>query len=223
MSAVLSISDSAQEVDSLRAIFLVGIAGVFTSFESGSSSSRMVAMCSELIAPRPLHMIPFLVLTGGGAVLGQAFDQPGRPGTGAGLNADVREDLVGPFVGHGLGLQEGGDLGLERVTVGFLEEENAVGEILVVSTDLGVDALVGAEVALGCEDHGHQRELGLVDRNMIAAEGFDQAAIQVFEQPAAILGERGGGLVKDQIMIGFQELIIGERAFVEKRPATGRP
>ena len=34
-----------------------------TWFESGSSSSRSVAMCSELIAPIPRQTIPFLVFT----------------------------------------------------------------------------------------------------------------------------------------------------------------
>ena len=73
---------------------------------------------------------------------------------------------MGSFVGHGLGLQEGGDSGFERVTIGLLVKENAIREELVVSTHLRVDALVGPEVTLGCEDHGHQRELGLVDGNL---------------------------------------------------------
>ena len=145
---------------------------------------------------------------------GETFDEPGGPGTRAGLDADVREDLVGSLVGDGLGLQKGGDLGLDRVALGLLEEENAIGEILVVGPDLRVDLLVGAEVGLGGEDHGDQREFGLVDGNVVPAEGVDQAAIEVFEQAAAVLGERAGRLVKDQVMVGLQELVIDERTVV---------
>ena len=50
---------------------------------------------------------------------------------------------------------------------------------------------MGPEVLLGCEDHRHERELRLVDGNILAAEGVDQSAIKVLEKPAAILGERG--------------------------------
>ena len=53
-----------------------------------------------------------------------------------------------------------------------------------------------------------------MDRNVVPSEGVDQAAIEVLEQPAAVFGEGAGGLVEDQVMLGLQELVIGERTVV---------
>ena len=156
-------------------------------------------------------MMPFLVMT----VVAQYSARPSTSQAGqaveSGLDTDVRENLVSTLMGDGLRLEEGGDLGLERVALGFLKEEDAVGEVFVIGSDLGVDLLVSPEVGLGCEDDGHQRELGLVDGNSVPREGVDQTAIQIFEQAAAVLGEGGGGLVENQVMIGLEERILGKR------------
>ena len=76
---------------------------------------------------------------------------------------------MGSFVGDSLRLQEGGDLGLDHVAIGLLKEEDAIGEVLVVGTDLRVDVFVSTEISLGCENHCDQRELGLVDRERFCA------------------------------------------------------
>ena len=157
-------------------------------------------MCSELIAAMPRQTIPFLVVDRRRAILGQPFDEPGRPGAGARLQADIGQDLVGPLVGDGLGFQECRQLGLDQITFGLLVEKDPIGEEFVVSLNLRVDLFVGPEVALGGEDDRDQGELGVVDREPVAAKGFDQPLVEVVEQTAAILRKRQGRLVEDQVM-----------------------
>ena len=95
------------------------------------------------------------------------------------------------FVGHGLRLQEGGHLGFDLVTFGLLEEEDAIGEKLVVSTHLRVNGLCARKSRSVAKITATRWELGLVDRDILATEGVDQSAIEVLEQPPAVLGERG--------------------------------
>ena len=103
----------------------------------------MVAMCSELMAPRPLHMIPFLVLT----VVAQYSARPSTSQSGQELGRGwtpmFERIWWAPSWATVCGFKQGRHLGLDRVALGFLEEEDAVGEVLVVSADLGVDAACG--------------------------------------------------------------------------------
>ncbi len=57
-----------------------------------------------------------------------------------------------------------------------------------------------------------------MDRDVVPAERVDQATIEVFEQAAAVFGERASRLVKDQIMIGLEERVaeVGTVFLVEE-------
>ena len=109
----------------------------------------------------------------------------------AGLDADVLEDLVCPFVRDGLRLAERRDLGRVLVAVGNLVEIDPVGEDLVIGLNIGIDLLVRAEVGLGAEDDRDEGKLRVDRRNLALAKGLGEALVQVFEQPEARLGELG--------------------------------
>ena len=57
----------------------------------------------------------------------------------------------------------------------------------------------------------------------VAAKRFDQPLVKVIEQAAAILRERQRRLVEDQVMFRLQEVVFGERAFLQQRFPTDRP
>ncbi len=170
------------------------------------------------MAPMPFQMILSLQsrTTVVSVVPRQALYQPKGPGIGPGLHPDIRQDLVGSLVSDGLGAQQGRNLGLKVFPFCLLEEEDPVGEVFVIGTDLLVDDLVVAEVTLRRENHRDQGKLGLVDRELLATECVDQAAVQRFEQPAAVLGECLGGLVEDQVVVGLENLIVGIGPLVQE-------
>ena len=116
------------------------------------------------------------------------------------------------------GFRNAEQLRLVPVPLRLLVEEDPIGEDLVIGLDLRVDLLVRPEIRLRGEDHRHQRELRLVDRDVVAAADVDQAAVEVLEQPGAVLGERELGLVEDQVMRRREHLESGVRALLQPRP-----
>ena len=149
-------------------------------------------MCRELIAAIPRQTIPFLVLTVVAQYSAKPFDEPGGPGAGARLQADIGQDLVSPFVRDGLRLQERRQLGLDPIAFRLLVEEDPIGEELVVRLNLRVDPLVSPEIALGGEDDRDQGKLRVVNREPVAAKGFDQALVKVVEHIARCLARTPG-------------------------------
>ncbi len=167
----------------------------------------------ELIAAIPRQTIPFLVVTVVAQYFSKPFHEPLRPCAGARLQANIRQDLVGSLVRHGLGLQERRQTGLEQVSLGFLIEEDSIGEVFVISPNLRIDVFVIAEITFGGENDRNQGKLGRMHGEAMTAKGFDEPPVKVFEQTPAILGERQRRLIKDQVVLGFPQVIVGVGAF----------
>ena len=115
-------------------------------------------------------------------------------------------------MGHRLRLAQCHQPRLGLVALRLLVEEDPVGEDLVVGLDFRVDRLVNPEVLLRGEDHRHQGELGLVDRDFMPPAGVDQPAVEIFEQLGDVLGERLLALVEDHVVGGGQHLVALEWA-----------
>ncbi len=77
---------------------------------------------------------------------------------------------------------------------------------------------MGAEVVLGGEDQGDQREFHRDDRQAVLLESAGQAVVELLQQIGAGPCERLAALVRDQVMIGLEHPERGELGVIQQFP-----
>ena len=177
-------------------------------------------MCSELIVPIPLQTIPFLVL----AVVAQYSASPSTNQSGQLLGRGCTP-MLERIWWHPRVRRSAASRVLQpwarRMSVGRASvKEDVIREKLVVRLDVG-STVCGRGSRFRSRRSRRPGETPTREPGSRCGQKPQPGPDTSLQQPAAVLGERLGGLVEDQVMIRFKELVPLVGPLVRRFPNVG--